>query len=601
MLVEVHPPYRRHLVFIRLHLLVVLFTLSFCFFNTKIERELLYTVDCGSDGFNFAYNLAFLSFFVWSSGIGVIHFRRQSARAGEFLLKARLWFIYFTCGLVVIYCGFKFGALTIPRFSPDYFPGTFFFVTVKLITIVVGILAGLILSFPKRLERLILFFYDFLIIRSLHRDLYALLSILEDLLFVLRPNQLSQKSNYISALGEKLGLESEEIRLIKEASILSDIKQGRLNQEPQETLSAVRRELIDNSLAGPTIGRPDTLKQLYFFHQAIRCLFLFVFIVAFVFATLNCFAVPEELLELWQAHERWESAFENASLKEAEKIWSHEDDVIGIDSLGLKSIGWKQVRRQLVLGFVILGRSNLVTLDVVVSMAGDIGCVTGKYIIEGAFLNKTFKATELYRREYGQWRLYYDDGLGNKPPLFPDDEETVKRLVAQAKWAYLAFDLPNLEELFAPSHRYLDYTGRSFCGREASITALREEQNSISLLQFDDVIIFLWQEEENLTAEATFQLRYNAEGETKNAYGSFLLKKQDSWKLVLTNLFGHTEKENLPWDVNCDGIVDISDLVLVGQHFGEYHPSEGCADVNGDGVVDISDLVVIGRHFGEKY
>ncbi|MBM3241061.1 hypothetical protein FJZ31_32660 [Candidatus Poribacteria bacterium] len=58
------------------------------------------------------------------------------------------------------------------------------------------------------------------------------------------------------------------------------------------------------------------------------------------------------------------------------------------------------------------------------------------------------------------------------------------------------------------------------------------------------------------------------------------------------------EKEH-PWDVNSDGIVDISDLVIVGQHFGESPPSAPRADVNGDGTVDISDLVLVGQHFGE--
>ena len=55
------------------------------------------------------------------------------------------------------------------------------------------------------------------------------------------------------------------------------------------------------------------------------------------------------------------------------------------------------------------------------------------------------------------------------------------------------------------------------------------------------------------------------------------------------------------WDVNDDGSVDILDLVLVGQHFGELPPKELRADVNEDGIVDIFDLVLIGGHFGESY
>ena len=308
-------------------------------------------------------------------------------------------------------------------------------------------------------------------------------------------------------------------------------------------------------------------------------------------------------MKLWQVHEQWQTAFENADIEAAESVWSHEEDVIGIDPLGLKAVGWKDVRKNLSWGFALLGLSEMVTWDVVVSVMGDQGSVTGKYILEGAFLNQTQKATELYRKENGQWRLYYDDGKGLKPPLFPDDEEAIKRLVAEVTHSFVAFDLPTLEEVFSPSHRYLNYAGQSFCGRYASITALKreQEQNSITLLQFNDLIIFLFQDGTALTAEVTFQLRYKASGETRNAYGSFLFTKQASWELVVTNLFGHSEPRKPPWDVNCDGIVDISDLVLTGQNLGEENPLEIRADVNGDGVVDISDLVLIVRHFGSEY
>jgi hypothetical protein len=49
-------------------------------------------------------------------------------------------------------------------------------------------------------------------------------------------------------------------------------------------------------------------------------------------------------------------------------------------------------------------------------------------------------------------------------------------------------------------------------------------------------------------------------------------------------------------DVNNDGKIDISDLVLVGSHFGESNPEVG--DVNADGTVDIRDMALIGLHFG---
>jgi len=53
------------------------------------------------------------------------------------------------------------------------------------------------------------------------------------------------------------------------------------------------------------------------------------------------------------------------------------------------------------------------------------------------------------------------------------------------------------------------------------------------------------------------------------------------------------------WDVNGDGQVDISDLVLVGRYFGETiaEPISPNPDVSEDSTVDISDLVLISSHF----
>jgi len=57
-------------------------------------------------------------------------------------------------------------------------------------------------------------------------------------------------------------------------------------------------------------------------------------------------------------------------------------------------------------------------------------------------------------------------------------------------------------------------------------------------------------------------------------------------------------KKTCPWDVNGDGEVDISDLVLVGINLGKSGANT-TGDVNSDNTVDIIDLILVGRHFGE--
>ncbi|MBM3238124.1 hypothetical protein FJZ31_17675 [Candidatus Poribacteria bacterium] len=52
-----------------------------------------------------------------------------------------------------------------------------------------------------------------------------------------------------------------------------------------------------------------------------------------------------------------------------------------------------------------------------------------------------------------------------------------------------------------------------------------------------------------------------------------------------------------PWDVNDDNLVDIRDVILVANHFGE---SDSIGDINNDGKVDIADLVLVGIHFEAK-
>ena len=73
--------------------------------------------------------------------------------------------------------------------------------------------------------------------------------------------------------------------------------------------------------------------------------------------------------------------------------------------------------------------------------------------------------------------------------------------------------------------------------------------------------------------------------------------------LIKTYRLGHgTDKVALAQivprdeDVDDDGFVNIKDLVIVSQNFGQSGPGIA-GDVNGDGKVDILDLVRVAQHF----
>jgi hypothetical protein len=60
-------------------------------------------------------------------------------------------------------------------------------------------------------------------------------------------------------------------------------------------------------------------------------------------------------------------------------------------------------------------------------------------------------------------------------------------------------------------------------------------------------------------------------------------------------------KTPLKGDINGDDVVDILDLVLVAQRFGESGPFPGVnPDVTGDGIVNIADLVTVASNFGAR-
>ena len=105
-----------------------------------------------------------------------------------------------------------------------------------------------------------------------------------------------------------------------------------------------------------------------------------------------------------------------------------------------------------------------------------------------------------------------------------------------------------------------------------------------------------------LAAGASVEVIFTAAGDFFTKPGEYEIKvtatsQGDSTKTA--EITTKTTIESVPWDVNADGTVNIQDLVLVANQFGES--GEGLAgDVNKDGQVNILDLVQVASYFGKS-
>jgi hypothetical protein len=60
-------------------------------------------------------------------------------------------------------------------------------------------------------------------------------------------------------------------------------------------------------------------------------------------------------------------------------------------------------------------------------------------------------------------------------------------------------------------------------------------------------------------------------------------------------------RSRIPGDVNADGFVDVSDLMILAGSFGKSHGQDGfdpACDLNHDGHADVSDLLIVARYWG---
>ena len=97
--------------------------------------------------------------------------------------------------------------------------------------------------------------------------------------------------------------------------------------------------------------------------------------------------------------------------------------------------------------------------------------------------------------------------------------------------------------------------------------------------------------------------RAKTTGETRVTFSNFFAGSSSGEEIlsdVPEIVITVEESAFLASDVNRDGLVNVLDLILVSQYFGEDVSANAQFDVNGDGAINVLDLIVVAQDLGES-
>ena len=191
------------------------------------------------------------------------------------------------------------------------------------------------------------------------------------------------------------------------------------------------------------------------------------------------------------------------------------------------------------------------------------------------------------------------DRTVSKTPIHPDDTFTVD-IIAEtafdlAKWQLdVVFDPAALETVDVTEGDFLKmnsgtttFQGGSIDNAAGSITGISAERQGDAGVSGAGTLLQV-------------EFKAKSSGETKLTLQNLQFDASAGWGVPVDpyEISLTVEEQVVAGDVNGDGQVNILDLVVVAQQFGQSVPADSPADVNRDGVVNILDLVEVARHFG---
>lgn len=259
-------------------------------------------------------------------------------------------------------------------------------------------------------------------------------------------------------------------------------------------------------------------------------------IIIMCFLTVQVVLAKVSVQEVKELFDQYISAIAQRKGKQIDALWSHKKDIRmthrfqRIGTLN-EAREWKSVK-SVFDGLFLAVDNRLAIKNVVIATKGDKASATFDYSVTlpqwGA---RSARSCILFRSERQQWLIYNHAWyIQDAPPVAPDDETALTKMVSIIKDAYNKGDAGVLEVISDDSHVYVSVTGKSNNGWKASLEALKDDINKGNF-NLDDLTLLIavdWQVAIAFTEDST------------DVKASFRFKKPDGveWKIMTTDLSG---------------------------------------------------------------
>ncbi|MBI1924980.1 nuclear transport factor 2 family protein [Candidatus Poribacteria bacterium] len=170
-------------------------------------------------------------------------------------------------------------------------------------------------------------------------------------------------------------------------------------------------------------------------------------------------ANPSDFFGVYQLHNAWKSAFEQADIDGVSRIWAHTDDVKLINLFDDTRLGWDDIHAELFLLFQRVGPTQVTTANLLICVIDDRASATSDY--RWSPIPKIpLVATERYQKRDRKWKMVGHDATGGTlPPLRPAVEPHIRNHLSVIDEALLTKNADVLAKIIADGFRFTEKNG----------------------------------------------------------------------------------------------------------------------------------------------